>query len=56
MTVMKCCLTYSLLSVSVPQDFSYLPEKSIIRAIIDYLSEAGKKGLYLSLTLCFTIM
>ncbi|XP_024909739.1 focadhesin-like, partial [Cynoglossus semilaevis] len=27
-----------------PQDFSYLPEKSIIRAVVDFLSEAGKKG------------
>ncbi|XP_057711558.1 focadhesin isoform X2 [Corythoichthys intestinalis] len=29
---------------AVPQDFTYLPEKSIIRAIVDLLSEAGKKG------------
>ncbi|XP_034470972.1 focadhesin [Hippoglossus hippoglossus] len=29
---------------AVPQDFSYLPEKSVIRSIIDFVSEAGKKG------------
>ncbi|KAA8579270.1 hypothetical protein FQN60_017486 [Etheostoma spectabile] len=29
---------------SVPQDFSYLSEKSLIRSIIDFLTEAGKKG------------
>nr|XP_046235770.1 focadhesin isoform X2 [Scatophagus argus]XP_046235771.1 focadhesin isoform X2 [Scatophagus argus] len=29
---------------AVPQDFSYLPEKSVIRSIIDFLTEAGKKG------------
>ncbi|KAL2078934.1 hypothetical protein ACEWY4_024678 [Coilia grayii] len=29
---------------AVPQDFSYLPEKSVIRAAVDYLTEAGKKG------------
>ncbi|XP_074555425.1 focadhesin [Halichoeres trimaculatus] len=29
---------------AVPQDFSYLSEKSAIRPIVDFLSEAGKKG------------
>ncbi|XP_020499256.2 focadhesin [Labrus bergylta] len=29
---------------AVPQDFSYLSEKSAIRAIVDFLTEAGKKG------------
>ncbi|XP_019955729.2 focadhesin isoform X1 [Paralichthys olivaceus] len=29
---------------AVPLDFSYLPEKSIIRSIIDFVSEAGKRG------------
>ncbi|GAA6230680.1 focadhesin [Lates japonicus] len=29
---------------AVPQDFSYLSEKSVIRSIIDFISEAGKKG------------
>ncbi|KAL0970352.1 hypothetical protein UPYG_G00240840 [Umbra pygmaea] len=29
---------------AVPQDFSYLPEKSVIRALVDLLTEAGKKG------------
>ncbi|XP_062239752.1 focadhesin [Platichthys flesus] len=29
---------------AVPQDFSYLPEKSVIRSIIDFVSESGKKG------------
>ncbi|CAN9509782.1 unnamed protein product [Ophioblennius macclurei] len=29
---------------AVPQDFSYLPEKSVIRAIIDFITEAGRKG------------
>ncbi|XP_056298140.1 focadhesin isoform X2 [Pseudoliparis swirei] len=28
---------------AVPQDFSYLSEKSLIRSIVDVLSEAGKK-------------
>lgn len=36
--------------LSVPQDFSYLPEKSIIRAVVDFLSEAGKKGLWIACT------
>ncbi|XP_030636113.1 focadhesin [Chanos chanos] len=29
---------------AVPQDFSYLPERSVIRAIVDYITEAGRKG------------
>ncbi|XP_056225710.1 focadhesin isoform X1 [Seriola aureovittata] len=29
---------------AVPQDFSYLSEKSVLRPIIDFISEAGKKG------------
>ncbi|XP_037614520.1 focadhesin [Sebastes umbrosus] len=29
---------------AVPQDFSYLSEKSVIRSIVDFISEAGKKG------------
>ncbi|KAK7910251.1 hypothetical protein WMY93_014935 [Mugilogobius chulae] len=29
---------------AVPLDFSYLPEKSVIRAVIDFIAEAGKKG------------
>uniref|UniRef100_A0A803SR82 Focadhesin n=1 Tax=Anolis carolinensis TaxID=28377 RepID=A0A803SR82_ANOCA len=29
---------------SVPPDFSYLPEKSFLRAAIDFVIEAGKKG------------
>ncbi|XP_061664812.1 focadhesin isoform X2 [Syngnathoides biaculeatus] len=29
---------------AVPQDFGYLTEKSVIRAIVDLLTEAGKKG------------
>ncbi|XP_041840691.1 focadhesin isoform X2 [Melanotaenia boesemani] len=29
---------------AVPQDFSYLSEKSVIRSITDFISEAGKKG------------
>ncbi|KAM3590535.1 uncharacterized protein V6R79_011338 [Siganus canaliculatus] len=29
---------------AVPQDFSYLPEKSVIRSVADFLIEAGKKG------------
>ncbi|TMS01998.1 hypothetical protein E3U43_007538 [Larimichthys crocea] len=29
---------------AVPQDFSYLSEKSVIRSIVDFLTEAGKKG------------
>lgn len=30
--------------LSVPQDFSYLPEKSVIRSVVTFLTEAGKKG------------
>ncbi|XP_028988970.1 focadhesin isoform X2 [Betta splendens] len=33
---------------AVPLDFSYLPEKSVIRSIIDFVTEAGKKGPELS--------
>ncbi|KAG9345475.1 hypothetical protein JZ751_008619 [Albula glossodonta] len=29
---------------AVPSDFGYLPEKSVIRAAVDFLLEAGKKG------------
>ncbi|KAM6949610.1 focadhesin-like [Aplochiton taeniatus] len=29
---------------SVPQDFAYLPEKSVIRYIVEFITEAGKKG------------
>ncbi|XP_013913234.1 PREDICTED: focadhesin [Thamnophis sirtalis] len=29
---------------SVPSDFSYLPEKSFLRATIDFIIEGGKKG------------
>ncbi|XP_072373033.1 focadhesin isoform X2 [Scyliorhinus torazame] len=29
---------------SVPPDFGYLPEKSVIRSATDYIIEAGKKG------------
>ncbi|KAK2852047.1 hypothetical protein Q5P01_008323 [Channa striata] len=29
---------------AVPQDFSYLSEKSVIRSITDFIIEAGKKG------------
>ncbi|KAF7207334.1 focadhesin [Nothobranchius furzeri] len=29
---------------AVPQDFSYLSEKSVIRSIIDFITESGKKG------------
>ncbi|KAJ8008233.1 hypothetical protein DPEC_G00102680 [Dallia pectoralis] len=29
---------------AVPQDFSYLPEKSVIRSVVDFLTEAGRKG------------
>uniref|UniRef100_A0A1A7WHK4 Focadhesin n=1 Tax=Iconisemion striatum TaxID=60296 RepID=A0A1A7WHK4_9TELE len=29
---------------AVPQDFSYLSEKSIIRSIVDFITESGKKG------------
>ncbi|XP_041419597.1 focadhesin isoform X2 [Xenopus laevis] len=29
---------------SVPPDFGYLPERSLIRAVVDFLISAGKKG------------
>ncbi|KAM3857392.1 focadhesin [Diretmus argenteus] len=29
---------------AVPQDFSYLSEKSLIRSIVDFITEAGKNG------------
>uniref|UniRef100_A0A3B5A296 Focadhesin n=1 Tax=Stegastes partitus TaxID=144197 RepID=A0A3B5A296_9TELE len=29
---------------AVPQDFSYLSERSVIRSITDFITEAGKKG------------
>uniref|UniRef100_UPI003AB0ACCF focadhesin n=1 Tax=Centroberyx gerrardi TaxID=166262 RepID=UPI003AB0ACCF len=29
---------------AVPQDFSYLSERSVIRSIVDFVTEAGKKG------------
>ncbi|KAM9837030.1 focadhesin [Aulostomus maculatus] len=29
---------------AVPQDFSYLSERSVIRSIMDFITEAGKKG------------
>ncbi|KAM9424589.1 focadhesin isoform 2-T2 [Pholidichthys leucotaenia] len=29
---------------AVPQDFSYLPESSVIRSLTDFILEAGKKG------------
>ncbi|CAG5915207.1 unnamed protein product [Menidia menidia] len=32
------------LQSNIPQDFSYLSEKSVIRSITDFLIEAGKKG------------
>ncbi|XP_024143659.1 focadhesin isoform X1 [Oryzias melastigma] len=31
-------------NTAVPQDFSYLSEKSLIRSITDFIIEAGKKG------------
>ncbi|XP_076829762.1 focadhesin [Brachyhypopomus gauderio] len=31
-------------STAVPQDFSYLPEKSVVRASTDCIIEAGRKG------------
>lgn len=33
-----------LVVLLVPQDFSYLPEKSILRSVVTFLTEAGKKG------------
>ncbi|CAM9271239.1 unnamed protein product [Lampetra planeri] len=29
---------------AVPQDFSYLPETSVIRSVVDFMTEAGRKG------------
>ncbi|XP_070785778.1 focadhesin [Enoplosus armatus] len=29
---------------AVPQDFSYLSERSVVRSIVDFITEAGKKG------------
>nr|DBA28163.1 TPA: hypothetical protein GDO54_008565 [Pyxicephalus adspersus] len=37
-------LSSSQSRTSVPPDFSYLPEKSLIRVIVDFLISAGKKG------------
>ncbi|KAM7365969.1 hypothetical protein PAMP_015444 [Pampus punctatissimus] len=31
-------------NTAVPQDFSYLPEKSVIRSVVDFITEAGRKG------------
>lgn len=36
----------------MPPDFGYLAEKSVIRAVVDLLTEAGKKGLLLHF-MCF---
>lgn len=30
--------------LTVPQDFGYLTEKSVIRACVDFITEAGRKG------------
>ncbi|XP_073669467.1 focadhesin [Paramisgurnus dabryanus] len=38
----QMCSSHS--RTAVPQDFGYLPEKSVIRAIVDFLTEAGRKG------------
>ncbi|KAM9329744.1 focadhesin [Gastrophryne carolinensis] len=37
-------LSSSQSRTSVPPDFSYLPERSLIRVVIDFLISAGKKG------------
>ncbi|XP_073492413.1 focadhesin [Aquarana catesbeiana] len=37
-------LSSSQSRTSVPPDFSYLPERSLIRVIVDFLISAGKKG------------
>ncbi|XP_077445781.1 focadhesin isoform X2 [Stigmatopora argus] len=37
-------ISSGLSHTAVPQDFCYLPEKSVIRAMVDLLTEAGKKG------------
>lgn len=34
----------SLVSSSAPQDFSYLPEQSVLRSVMTFLTEAGRKG------------
>ncbi|XP_051498535.1 focadhesin [Apus apus] len=38
------CLSSTQNRASVPPDFSYLPENSLIRAAIDFAIESGKKG------------
>lgn len=37
-------LTLFAFAFIVPSDFSYLPEKSFLRAAIDFIIEGGKKG------------
>ncbi|XP_075066622.1 focadhesin isoform X2 [Mixophyes fleayi] len=37
-------LSSSQSRTSVPPDFSYLPERSLIRVVVDFLISAGKKG------------
>ncbi|XP_030193882.1 focadhesin isoform X1 [Gadus morhua] len=37
-------MTTSHTHTTVPQDFAYLPENSVLRALGDFLSQAGKKG------------
>ncbi|XP_053558634.1 LOW QUALITY PROTEIN: focadhesin [Bombina bombina] len=37
-------LSSSQSRTSVPPDFGYLPEKSLIRVVVDFLISAGKKG------------
>jgi hypothetical protein len=34
----------SILSISVPPSYSYLPEHSFLRALTDFLQEAAKQG------------
>lgn len=36
----------NLFFATVPQDFSYISERSLIRAVVTVLSEAGKKGFH----------
>ncbi|CAM4516532.1 unnamed protein product [Leuciscus chuanchicus] len=38
----QMCSSHS--RTAVPQDFGYLPEKSVIRANVDFITEAGRKG------------
>lgn len=38
----QMCSSHS--RTAVPQDFGYLPEKSVIRASVDFITEAGRKG------------